>query len=92
MQDLAASDPATLVIGSSHARTFHALALELRARLGASSLPMVAIPLENGKLVPYQWLLDNRVAPLIDEGAASRIPGAVEPGEPGSRDGMVGQL
>ena len=70
IQDLAASNPTTLVIGSSHARTFHALALELRERLGTSSLPMVAIPLENGKLLPYRWLLENRVAPLIDEVAA----------------------
>lgn len=67
IRDLLASDPETLVIGSSHARTFHVLGLELQKRLGATSLPLVAIPLENGKLIPYLWLLEQRVAPIVDE-------------------------
>jgi len=69
IRDLLASDPETLVIGSSHSRTFHVLGLELQKKIGSGGLPLVAIPLENGKLVPYQWLLEQRVAPIIDRRA-----------------------
>lgn len=66
VRDLRASNPETLVIGSSHARTFHVLGLELQRRQRSPSLPLVAIPLENGKLVPYLWMLEHRIAPIID--------------------------
>jgi hypothetical protein len=64
--DLRKSDPEVLVLGSSHARTFHALGLEL-ARRSNGSRTLVSVPLENGKLVPYAWVLEHRLAPLIDE-------------------------
>lgn len=65
LRDLAAYDPYTLVIGSSHARTFHALGQVLARRSGQTA-PLVAVPLELGKLEAYRWLLENRVAPMLD--------------------------
>ncbi len=59
------SDPETLVIGSSHARTFHVLGQQLAAETGRLT-PLVAIPLENGKLIPYDWLIENRVRATLD--------------------------
>ena len=64
--DLRSGDPITLVIGSSHARTFHALGQELSRRTGRKG-ELVAIPLEAGKLTSYRWLLEHRVLPLLDE-------------------------
>ena len=64
--DLAASDPETLVLGSSHGRTFHVLGQQLKKKTNPG-IPLVAVPLENGKWVPYAWVLENRIAPLIDE-------------------------
>ena len=69
INDLAASNPETLVLGSSHGRTFHALGQQLQKETNPGT-PLVAVPLENGKLIPYAWLLENRVAPLLDERAA----------------------
>ena len=70
MLDLDRTDPETLVIGSSHARTFHVLGLELAARThGQRSL--VAVPLEYGKLRSYAWLLDHRIVPLLDQSRPS---------------------
>ncbi|MEZ5739746.1 MAG: hypothetical protein R3E68_10020 [Burkholderiaceae bacterium] len=66
LRDLAAADPEVLVVGSSHARTFHVLGEELASRRGGG-MPLVAVPLENGKLIPYQWLVRNRIEPLVDE-------------------------
>ncbi|MEZ5660716.1 MAG: SGNH/GDSL hydrolase family protein [Burkholderiaceae bacterium] len=74
LRDLAASDPYTLVIGSSHARTFHVLGQVLAQRTG-QTMPLVAVPLELGKLEPYRWLLEHRVAPLIDGPDGGRAPG-----------------
>jgi hypothetical protein len=64
--DLRHGDPITLVVGSSHARTFHALGQELSRRTGRDG-ELVAIPLEYGKLTSYRWLLEHRVLPLLDE-------------------------
>lgn len=64
--DLERSDPHTIVLGSSHARTFHVLGEHLRSRTGGAQ-ELVAIPLELGKLSGYQWVLDHRIAPLVDE-------------------------
>ena len=66
IRDLANSNPDVLVLGSSHARTLHVLGQELTARTkGARSL--IAVPLENGKLVVYDWALQHRLAPLMEE-------------------------
>jgi len=66
VRDLERSDPETLVIGSSHARTFHVLGAELAARTNAQRT-LVAVPLEFGKLRSYAWMLDHRIAPLVDD-------------------------
>jgi hypothetical protein len=63
--DFERADPDTLVLGSSHARTLHALGIELSRRTqGARTL--VAVPVENGKLIPYSWVLENRLKPIIE--------------------------
>jgi hypothetical protein len=62
--DLRSGSPEVLVLGSSHARTFHVLGEELERRRSAQGL-LVAMPLENGKLVAYEWVLKSRVLPLI---------------------------
>ena len=51
INDLAASDPETLVLGSSHGRTFHALGQQLQKETNPG-IPLVAVPLENGKWIP----------------------------------------
>jgi hypothetical protein len=66
IRDLRAGDPVTLVVGSSHGRTFHALGEEVSRRLGDKG-ELVSIPLENGKLTSYQWLMEHRVWSLVDE-------------------------
>ena len=64
MADFERTDPETLVLASSHARTFHSLGIELEARTqGQRSL--VAIPLEFGKLTSYEWLLNHRIIPQL---------------------------
>ena len=71
VQDLRRGDPEVLVLGSSHARTFHAVGQELfRRTAGIQSL--VAVPVEWGKLHAYDWVLHNRLAPILDERDASR--------------------
>jgi hypothetical protein len=65
VRDFARENPETLVLGSSHARTLHVLGEELERRTdGARSL--VAVPVENGKIEPYLWVLRHRLGPMID--------------------------
>lgn len=71
MADFERVDPQILVLGSSHARTFHVLGQELARRTGGQK-NLVAIPLENGKISPYEWVLDHRIAPVLDESESKR--------------------
>lgn len=71
MADLEELDPEILVLGSSHGRTFHVLGQEL-VRQSNGSHTLVSIPLENGKLTAYEWLLDNRVSPLLEQSQRKR--------------------
>jgi hypothetical protein len=64
--DLQRLNPDTLVLGSSHARTLHVLGQELARRTDGQQT-LVAVPLENGKIVPYEWLLEHKLKPLVDE-------------------------
>ncbi len=66
ISDFARRNPETLVLGSSHARTLHVVGEELQRRTGGEH-SLVAVPMENGKIEPYLWVLRNRLQPLIDE-------------------------
>lgn len=61
-----ASDPHVLVLGSSHARTFEVVADDLAVRTGGER-SLVAVPVEHGKLSAYEWVLQHRLRPLIEE-------------------------
>lgn len=63
--DFRRSSPTTLVIGSSHARTFHVLADSLLERSGGRER-LLSVPVEWGKLSSYRWVLEQRLLPLID--------------------------
>ena len=67
--DFERENPDTLVLGSSHARTLHVVGGELARRTGGGQT-LVAVPLENGKWIPYQWTLEHRLKPLIEERGA----------------------
>lgn len=60
------ADPTTLVIGSSHARTFLVVGRDLEARTGGAERT-VAVPVEMGKMTSYDWVLRHRLLPLVDE-------------------------
>lgn len=64
--DLRRMDPDVLVLGSSHARTFHVLGERL-ARVTGEDQTLVAVPLEFGKLTGYDWVLQHRLRPLVEE-------------------------
>lgn len=64
------SDPTTLVLGSSHARSFGWLGRLLMERTGGAER-VLDVPVEFGKATSYLWVLENRLAPLIDETDAS---------------------
>lgn len=66
LYDLYKENPDILVLGSSHARTFHFLGKSVERRTGGA-VQVVSIPLELGRMVPYEWLLENRIRPLLDE-------------------------
>ena len=66
VEDYARRDPQILVIGSSHARTIHAMG-ELLSQRTANRVQLVAIPVEAGKLTSYEWVLEHRLRPLIEE-------------------------
>lgn len=66
VRDLSASNPDILVLGSSHARTFHAVG-QLLAQRTSNGRTLVDVPVEHGKLVVYDWVLRNRLVPLIEE-------------------------
>ncbi len=62
----AMSDPDVLVLGSSHARTFEVVNQELASRSRNGSR-ILSVPLEWGKLTGYEWVLQHRLRPLIEE-------------------------
>ncbi len=73
VRDLRRGNPEVLVLGSSHARTFHAVGLELSRRTGRVD-SLVAVPLENGKLFAYDVLLRKHLLPIIDQRDALSAP------------------
>lgn len=59
-------DPTVLVIGSSHARTFTYLDAIARRRTDGA-VRVMGVPLEWGKFTSYEWVLRERLRPLIEE-------------------------
>jgi len=73
LREFRRSDPHQVVLGSSHARTFDTVAREL-ARRTSGAQTLLAVPLEYGKLTGYNWVLQRRLRPLIEEqGPAGRL-------------------
>ena len=70
MADYEANDPHLLVLGSSHARGFSVIRERLNAANGYQTVQMAV---ERGKLTSYQWVLQNRLAPLIEGGHKKRL-------------------
>lgn len=57
-------NPDVLVLGSSHTRSFVPMRKLLADRDGPE---MALVPVEWGVFTSYRWVLENRLAPLIDE-------------------------
>lgn len=72
LRDYARSDPHVLVLGSSYARSFLPLA-DWYAKQPVQ-VRMNVVPIEGGKFYAYAWLLERRLAPLIDEKDAHGKP------------------
>jgi len=70
VRDLRQGNPTSLVVGSSHARTFHAVGQELSRRTGGAET-LVAVPIEYGKLFVYDSLLQQHLLPILDQPDAS---------------------
>jgi hypothetical protein len=68
--DLEASNPDILVLGSSHARSFEAVA-DLLGRRSSGGRRMVIVPEEGGTFYAFNWVLQHRLRPLIEERDAS---------------------
>lgn len=66
-------DPTTLVLGSSHARTFTVMDGLARARTGGGAR-VLGVPLEVGKFTSYEWVLQHRLRPLIEEDGGKKRP------------------
>lgn len=66
MREYEHEDPTVLVLGSSHARTFTYMDEFARARTDGKARIM-GVPLEWGKFTSYEWVLRERIAPLLDE-------------------------
>jgi len=60
---LSAADPDTLLVGSSHARSFNGVARDVSTQAGHVS--MVNVPVENGRWSSYAWVIEHRVRPVL---------------------------
>lgn len=61
----ARSDPQTLIFGSSHARSFGPLPALLDQRAPGAGARTVVVPVEWGTMSAYEWLLRERLRPLM---------------------------
>lgn len=59
-------DPDIVVLGSSHARTFLAVADLVKARTGGRIVTQI-VPVEWGTFGAFNWVLQHRLRPLIEE-------------------------
>lgn len=64
--EVAKGDPSTIVLGSSHARSFQAVR-DLALAEGTAPGDIAIVPDEGGQFIPYHWVLFERLKPLIDE-------------------------
>ncbi len=64
--ELARSNPSTIVLGSSYARSFIPLRRELERRTGRKG-ELAVIPDEGGQFIPYRDVLEGRIRPLLEE-------------------------
>jgi len=58
--------PEVLVVSSSHGRSFHYIGHRLAERTDGR-VNLVAVPLEAGKVDAMEWVLHNRIKPLITD-------------------------
>jgi hypothetical protein len=65
------ANPETLVIGSSHTRSFAPVRDALDRELGGSA-PMVLVPVEWGTFSAYSWVLEHRLQSLM-QGEKARL-------------------
>ncbi len=65
LSDYKDHDPEVLFLGSSYARSFLPLASHYAGQ--SPPLSIAIVPIEGGKLYAYDWLLQHRLQPLIDE-------------------------
>lgn len=70
MRDYETEDPTTLVLGSSHARTFVVMDGMVRGKTGGKER-ILTVPVEWGKFRSYEWVLRHRIEPLVEEKDAS---------------------
>jgi hypothetical protein len=66
IEGLERGNPDVLVLSSSHGRTFQFLGKELLRRSNGG-VNLVAIPVEGGVLEAYEWVLEHRIKPFVDE-------------------------
>jgi len=57
------SDPDVFVLGSSHTRSFG----PVRDALAKEGVVMTLVPVEWGTFHSYEWVLDHRIKPLLEE-------------------------
>lgn len=67
------SPPEVLVISSSHGRSFHIIGQTLHEKTNGR-VNMVAVPLEAGKVDAMEWVLHNRVKPMISDSSGKVLP------------------
>lgn len=73
VREYASGDPDTLVLGSSHARSFGPMRDMVLAR-SRGRHRVALVPVEWGTFTSYRWVFEHRVRPLLDERAAGGAP------------------
>jgi hypothetical protein len=66
VRDYQHEDPTVLVLGSSHARSF-AVVDDLARERTQGRVRVLDVPLEWGKFRSYEWVLQHRLRPFIEE-------------------------
>jgi hypothetical protein len=69
-RDLKASNPEVLVLSSSHGKTFHVMGEFLSERT-SGDVNTVSFALYGGTIRGMQWVLENRIEPILDAKGSS---------------------